>query len=128
MTIGIGLLECLFRTLTCWGWNMTGNQPMAFAYLGIIMGVLKHGISRCLIVMVSLGWGVIRDTLGSALHRIVFLGIVYVVLAGARDIFVVLAYEDMQTMSYDAEMELWDLQTILKFVVGQYFVRCCGVE
>lgn len=71
--------------------------------------------------MVSLGWGVIRDTLGSALHRVVILGIVYVAVAGLRDFMIIFAVEDMQTMSYDEEVELFDLATILTFVVGKSF-------
>lgn len=85
--------------------------------MGILLGVFKHGISWCLIVMVSLGWGVIRDTLGSALHRVIILGIVYIALAAARDFMIIFAVEDMKTMSYDEEVELLDLATILAVVV-----------
>ena len=41
---------------------------------GVIVGVLKRGISRCLIVMVSLGWGVVRDDLGAVMNKINLLG------------------------------------------------------
>jgi len=117
-TISVGLMELTFLTLNYWERNADGRAHMWSTYVAIIMGVFKHGISRCLLVMVSLGWGVIRDTLGSALHKVVILGAVYIGTAGMRDIMVIWAVEDIATLSYNQEDELWNVATILTFVVG----------
>ena len=118
ITILMGLLELAFRTADYWAWNGDGNRHPVLSYTGILMGVMKHGFSRCLVVMVSMGWGVVRDTLGRALFRIVLLGAIYVALSAVRDFMILFAVEDMQTLSYDEEVELFDVATILTFVIA----------
>lgn len=81
------------------------------------MGVLKRGISRCLIVMVSLGWGVVRDSLGPTLPKIIALGIFYVGTSSVNEFMTVIAIEDMQTLSLYQEDELFDVVELLSFIV-----------
>jgi hypothetical protein len=85
--------------------------------VGVFLGVLKSGVSRCLIVMVSLGWGVVRDSLGTMLPKIVALGIFYVGTSSVNEFMTVIAVEDMQTLSIEEEDELFDIVEILSFVV-----------
>ena len=81
------------------------------------MGVLKCGISRCLVVMVSLGWGVVRDSLGTTLPKIIALGIFYVGTSSVNEFMTVVAVEDMQTLSIEEENQLFDIVELLSFVV-----------
>lgn len=81
------------------------------------MGVMKRGISRCLIVMVSLGWGVVRDDLGPVLNRIRFLGGLYVAASLLCDIFTVVAYTEIQKLSQEEEVEIFDIVTILRLSI-----------
>ena len=81
------------------------------------MGVLKCGISRCLLVMVSLGWGVVRADLGTTLPKIVALGIFYVGVSGVNEFMTTLAVAEMKTLSIDEEDELFDIIEILSFMV-----------
>lgn len=99
-------------------WNEDGYRQDFAMYLGIAMGAVKRGISRCLIVMVALGWGVIRDSLGSTMRTIVVLGAIYVGVSAAQSLMIVFAVEDMKTLSYEEEAELFDIVTILTFVVA----------
>lgn len=85
---------------------------------GVIIGVLKRGISRCLILVVSMGWGVVRDDLGDQMRKIVALGIVYVGTSAARDIMTLFAVTENETLSINEEEELVDIVTILTFVVA----------
>ena len=87
-------------------------------FVGVFVGVLKRGISRCLVLMVSLGWGVVRDTLGDQLNKITFFGILYVGTATARDVFTIFAITENQTLSIEEEEDLFDIVTILTFVVA----------
>jgi hypothetical protein len=80
--------------------------------------VLKRGISRCLIVMVSLGWGVVRDDLGGVMKKINFLGGLYIVVSAVRDIMTVLGFMEVQQMSQEEEDELFDIVTILTTVIA----------
>lgn len=81
------------------------------------VGVLKRGIARCLLVMVAMGWGVIRDTLGGTLFKIVFLGLLYCGLSLPRDIFAVIANHDIQSISTTQEGELIDLVLVLTPII-----------
>jgi hypothetical protein len=118
MTIILGTAELTIRTIDYHVWNAAGVRENFLSYLGILMGNMKHGISRCLIVMVSLGWGVVRDSLGSTMPKIVILGSIYVGIAAARDLMIDFAVEDMQTLAYNKEVELFDVATILTFCVA----------
>lgn len=118
LTIVMGLVEMVFLVSDDLDWNRDGNHNEFLRYAGILMGVAKDGFSRCLLVMVSLGWGVIRDTLGSDLPRIVVLGIVYIACESVLEFTLEFAEEDIQSLSYEAEVDLFDLATIFDFVVA----------
>lgn len=116
VTIGMGLLETFFKAGDDWVWNEDGTRFWFAMYTGIILGVMKRGISRCLVVMVSLGWGVIRDTLGDQMRKIVLLGVLYVGVSAAREVMRNFAITENQTLSTDEEDELIDAVFILTFV------------
>lgn len=118
MTITLGVVELTVRSIDYHTWNWAGVRSDVLTYFGIILGNMKHGISRSLIVMVSMGWGVIRDSLGSTMKKIVILSVVYFAMCSARDLTILYAVEDMQTLSYDQEVNLFDMATILTFVVS----------
>jgi hypothetical protein len=63
--------------------------------------------------MVAMGWGVVRDSLGYALVKIIFLGLLYSGLTLARDFFAVLAIEDVEKVSLTEEEEFIDLVLLL---------------
>mmetsp|Transcript_5329 Transcript_5329/g.7838 ORF Transcript_5329/g.7838 Transcript_5329/m.7838 type:complete len:606 (+) Transcript_5329:3-1820(+) len=117
-TIGMGFLEAFFKTGDFFVWNEDGTRFWFAMYTGVFVGVLKRGISRCLVLMVSLGWGVVRDTLGDQLNKITFFGILYVGTATARDVFTIFAITENQTLSIEEEEDLFDIVTILTFVVA----------
>jgi len=116
-TIVLGLLETFFRTGDYLVWNEDGQRFWFAMYTGVLVGVIKRGLSRCLIVMVSLGWGVVRDQLDQMM-AIRALGLAYVSTAAARDILTILAVTENETLSINEEKELFDAVTIITFVVA----------
>jgi hypothetical protein len=62
--------------------------------------------------MVSMGWGVVRDSLGTTLIKIVILGLLYSGLTLARD-FLIVAAESVKKVSTTEEEELIDLALVL---------------
>lgn len=116
-TIVLGLLETAFRTGDYFAWNAYGTRFWFAMYIGVIVGVIKRGLSRCLIVMVSLGWGVVRDRLDQ-MKAIVVLGVLYVGSALFRDIMTIIAVTENETLSAKEETELFDAVTIVTFVVA----------
>jgi Lung seven transmembrane receptor len=75
-------------------------------------------VSRCLLVMVACGWGVVRDELGPIMKKITFLGGVYVVVALVHDIMTVIAYTEIQRMSEQEEDEIFDIVSVLSLVLA----------
>jgi mannose/fructose/N-acetylgalactosamine-specific phosphotransferase system component IIC len=63
--------------------------------------------------MVAMGWGVVRDSLGATMFKIVFLGLLYCGLLTARDALAILAVTDVESISTDAEEELIDVVIVL---------------
>lgn len=116
MTMTMGLSEMTLCASFYVLWNKSGNRPMVLDYGSVIMGVMKRGVSRVLLIMVSLGWGVIRDSLGSTMNSIVALGVAYVVVSALRELMEDFYREDVTELSEQEGNEIIDLVTILTFV------------
>ena len=86
---------------------------LCLCFPALVIGVMKRGIARCLGVMVAMGWGVIRDSLGPALYKIILLGLLYCGLSAARDVFASVAVHSVQTISVTSESELINMILIL---------------
>jgi len=117
-TIGIGLLEVFFKAGDLWVWNIDGDRFWFSLYTGVIVGVCKRAISRCIVVMLCLGWGVTCDTLGEKMKKVIMLGVAYAGTSAARDVMTVLAITENEVLSTEAETELLDVVTILTFVTA----------
>eukprot|EP00934_Nitzschia_sp_Nitz4_P001010 Nitzschia sp. Nitz4//scaffold3_size479765//84686//86702//NITZ4_000033-RA/size479765-processed-gene-0.89-mRNA-1//-1//CDS//3329550557//1010//frame0 len=124
-TIGMGCLEFFFRLGDLFVWNEDGRRFWIAYYIGVIVSVMKQGISLCLLVMVSLGWGVTCDDLGDVMKRIHFLGGSYVGIAMIQNIMAVVAYTEVQKISVEEDTELIDIATVLAVVVFGIGVIFC---
>jgi Lung seven transmembrane receptor len=118
LAISLGLLEMIFRTLDYVQWNAEGYRSTFIIWVGVLTGVLKQGISRCLIVMVSLGWGVVRDSLGSTIRIIVVLGAAYIIVSALRDLMIIFALEDVNTLSLTEETKIFNVIRILSLLIA----------
>lgn len=67
--------------------------------------------------MVALGWGVVRDELGSIMKKIRLLGGLYIAVSVVNDIMTEVAVAEIQKMSQEEEEELVDIVKILGFVI-----------
>jgi Na+-transporting NADH:ubiquinone oxidoreductase subunit NqrB len=108
----------IFRSGDCSIWNADGYRSNFIIWVMILAGVVKQAISRCLIVMVSLGWGVVRDSLGSTMSMIVILGTIYVIASAVCDFSIVFAVEDTNRLSKNNERELIDFAKLMNYVVA----------
>ncbi|KAL3767507.1 hypothetical protein ACHAWU_000170 [Discostella pseudostelligera] len=117
-TIGICLLELFFKAGDLWVWNIDGARFWFSLYTGVIVGVLKRAISRVLIVMLCLGWGVTCDSLGDKMKKVVALGLAYAGTSAARDVMAVLAITENEVLSTEAETELLDVVALLSLATS----------
>lgn len=75
--LALCLLECIVSFAEYVTWNNVGIRPNSISILAIIISVMRLTVSRMLVVAVSLGWGVVRPSLGKNRWKLIVLGIVY---------------------------------------------------
>mmetsp|Transcript_23423 Transcript_23423/g.26104 ORF Transcript_23423/g.26104 Transcript_23423/m.26104 type:complete len:810 (+) Transcript_23423:83-2512(+) len=115
-TMVLGFLEISFLGIDLFIWNITGLRSPGVAYTALGLGVLKRGSSRCLGVMVAMGWGVVRDSLGTTLIKILALGLLYSGLTLAIE-FLEIAAVAVQKKSLEEEEELLNLALVLAPII-----------
>jgi len=115
-TIILGFLAHFFKSIDFLAWNMMGTRSNVVMYIGVSFGILFQASLRCLGVMVALGWGVVRDTLGFAFCRIVTLGLLYAGLSLVVEIFEAAARAN-KVFTTSTEEELVDLALVVSFVI-----------
>ena len=117
-TIFIGFLESFFKCGDLWVWNIDGIRFWFSLYTGVLFGVCKRAISRVLVVMLCLGWGVTCDSLGGKLKTIVTLGIIYAIVSAARDVMTIISITENEILTHNQEDEIMDVVSILTFVAA----------
>lgn len=76
--IGLGLLECVTWYLELEYANASGSRNWAAVEVAIASSVLKRTVSRLLVVVVSMGYGVVKYDLGrSTFYKVAAIGIAY---------------------------------------------------
>lgn len=118
LTIGIGFFEVFFKAGDYWVWNIDGTRFWFALYTGLLIGVLKRAISRCLVVMVCLGWGVVRDNLDDHMRKIYILGGLYAVTSALCEVLRTLRIVENEIIGVQEEEEIVDITAVLTFVVA----------
>ena len=66
--------------------NAGGTRGVAPVVLGVLLSTVKKCVSRLLVLVVCLGYGVVRPTLGNVAYRVMALGLVYFLLSATLDV------------------------------------------
>jgi hypothetical protein len=66
----LGLLENAVKFGDYLSWNAQGHRNAATLAAALVLGVTKRALSRALVVMVSLGYSVVRPSLGLQLFKV----------------------------------------------------------
>lgn len=85
--IALGMFEVTLWYFEYANFNATGRRPMGITFWAVTFGVVKKTLSRVLILVVSMGYGVVRPTLGGLTSKVVLLGATYFLAAEVLDIF-----------------------------------------
>ncbi|KAK7328243.1 hypothetical protein VNO77_22346 [Canavalia gladiata] len=75
--IALGLFEMLLWYFEYVNFNNTGTRPIVLTTWVVTVGAIRKTISRLLILSVSMGYGVVRPTLGGLTSKVLLLGITY---------------------------------------------------
>ncbi|KAH9673385.1 Lung seven transmembrane receptor family protein [Citrus sinensis] len=85
--IALGMCEVAIWYFEYANFNSTGSRPMGITLWAVTFTSVKKTVSRLLLLAVSMGYGVVRPTLGGLTFKVVFLGLVYFVASEALEIF-----------------------------------------
>ncbi|CEM16625.1 unnamed protein product [Vitrella brassicaformis CCMP3155] len=97
--IFLGFLECVLWHVHLHWWNTYGYRIHALFFCAIVLSVVKCIVSYMLVLVASLGWGVVRATLeASVVRRIRQTSIVYTILDTCR--LVVLNYGSSHAFNF----------------------------
>lgn len=84
--IALGLLEMILWYFDYVNFNNTGMRPVAITTWVVTIGAVKKTISRILILSMSMGYGVVRPTLGGLTTKVLLLGVTYLVASELLDV------------------------------------------
>jgi hypothetical protein len=75
--IALGLFEMILWYSDYVNFNNTGMRPVFLTTLVVTVGAVRKTVSRLLILTVSMGYGVVRPTLGGLSSKVLLLGITF---------------------------------------------------
>jgi len=62
-------------------WNLRGSPSLELISIGLFFGVAKRCFSRIVVQLISLGYGVVRPSIGEDMQRLVYLSSTYFLLS-----------------------------------------------
>lgn len=74
LVITLGMFEMAFWYFEYAGFNKTGIRPTGITLWAVTFGTVKRTVARLIILMVSMGYGVVRPTLGGLTSKVIMLG------------------------------------------------------
>ncbi|KAJ7525427.1 hypothetical protein O6H91_17G050500 [Diphasiastrum complanatum] len=86
VVIALGMSEMGMWYFEYANFNATGKRPIGITTWAVTLGAVKKTISRLLILVVSMGYGVVRPTLGGLTSKVNLLGAAYFVSVEALDV------------------------------------------
>lgn len=86
VVIALGLFEMILWYFEFENFNRTGTRPVGITTWVVTVGAVRRTVSRLLMLSVSMGYGVVRPTLGGLTSKVLLLGITYFVATELLDI------------------------------------------
>ncbi|PKA58599.1 hypothetical protein AXF42_Ash008886 [Apostasia shenzhenica] len=84
--IALGMCEMAFWYFEYANFNATGSRPMGITIWAVTFTAVKKTVSRLLLLVVSMGYGVVKLTLGGFTSKAILLGIAYFVASEALEL------------------------------------------
>jgi len=84
--IALGMCEMAFWYFEYANFNSTGSRPMSITLWAVTFTAVKKTVSRLLLLVVSMGYGVVRPTLGGLTSKVALLGVIYFVASEALEL------------------------------------------
>lgn len=84
--IALGMCEMATWYFDYVNFNSTGTRPIGITVWAVTFGAVRKTVSRLLILVVSMGYGVVLPTLGGLTSKVVLLGATYFAAAEVLDV------------------------------------------
>ncbi|XP_072973938.1 uncharacterized protein [Typha angustifolia] len=86
LVIALGLFEMTLWYFEYLNFNSTGVRPVGITTWVVTVGAIRKTISSLLILSISMGYGVVRPTLGGLKSKVLLLGVTYFLASELLDI------------------------------------------
>ncbi|GKV47665.1 hypothetical protein SLEP1_g54544 [Rubroshorea leprosula] len=77
LVITLGMFEMALWYFEYAEFNETGIRPTGITMWAVTFGTVKRTVARIIILMVSMGYGVVRPTLGGLTSKVIMLGVTF---------------------------------------------------
>ncbi|KAF2306553.1 hypothetical protein GH714_019401 [Hevea brasiliensis] len=84
--IALGMCEMAVWYFEYANFNSTGSRPMGVTLWAVTFRTVKKTLSRLLLLVVSMGYGVVKPTLGGITSRVLLLGLIYFIASEALEL------------------------------------------
>ncbi|CAN1277230.1 Transmembrane protein 87A [Linum perenne] len=84
--IALGMCEMAVWYYEYANFNSTGRRPIGVTLWAVTFTTVKKTLSRLLLLVVSMGFGVVRPTLGGITSRVLLLGLLYFIACEALEL------------------------------------------
>ena len=84
--ISLGMCEMAVWYFEYANFNSTGTRPMGITLWAVTFSSVKKTLSRLLLLVVSMGFGVVKPTLGGITSKVLLLGIIYFLASEALEL------------------------------------------
>ncbi|KAK9820340.1 hypothetical protein WJX72_009196 [[Myrmecia] bisecta] len=84
--VGLGMMEMSTWYFDYVNFNATGFRPYMTTIYAVLLGCIRKTLSRLLVLVVAMGFGVVLPYLGAIQKKIIALGVVYFLAVCALDI------------------------------------------
>ncbi|KAK6943275.1 Transmembrane protein GPR107/GPR108-like [Dillenia turbinata] len=85
--IALGMFEMSIWYFEYANFNSTGSRPMGITFWAVTFTCIKKTVSRLLLLVVSMGYGVVKPTLGGMTSKVLLLGLIYFIASEALELF-----------------------------------------
>lgn len=86
LVIALGMCEMAVRYFEYVNFDSTGMRPMVVTLWAVTFSSIKKTLSRLLLLVVSMGYGVVKPTLGGITSKVLLLGVIYFVATEALEL------------------------------------------
>ncbi|CAN6467643.1 unnamed protein product [Victoria cruziana] len=87
VVIALGMCEMAFWYFEYVNFSSTGTRPMGITIWAVTFSAVRKTVSRLLLLVVSMGFGVVRPTLGGITSKVSLLGFIYFIASEALELF-----------------------------------------